>query len=294
MDTPVTLKQLLDCLCRRGGLNICIHDISGILQRKYLELPHTYQMHSGAFCDTAKSTSRGFRVCMRCKIRTNEKAALENKMFQGYCCYGVYKIICPVVLHDKVACILYLGNMTDDPKILQQRIRKMCLHTDVDPDLLASYIPEMESVQDPQMYFNIAKLISDHIRYLDSLKADTPDTPMHWAVAALQHYAEENYIQDLSLKDIAKLYHVNHQYIGKLFKEQTGCTFRQYLNQLRLSKATKELQENPARSITEIALDCGFQTITYFNRLFHEHYHMTPLEYRNAAFTRTVHPDVLA
>lgn len=280
MEPIISLEQLLDSLCRDSGLTICIHDISGILQKKYMKLPHKYQMHASSFCDAAKSTPKGYRVCMRCKMWTNEKASHRDTLFQGYCCYGIYKIVCPVLINDKVTCIIYLGNLTDDAEKLRSRLQKMCIHTGVNADVLASFIDDMESVQDPQIYFTLANLIAQHIRYLDSLKTESATGQIHWAVAAIKQYADESYTQDLLLKDVAKLYYVNPQYIGKLFKEQTGCTFRQYVNTLRIEKAKNDLLAYPNRTVMEIALDCGFPTVTYFNRIFREHTTATPQEFR--------------
>ena len=226
MESVISLEQLLDSLCRGSGLSICIHDISGILQRRYMQLPHKYQMHDASFCDAAKSTAKGYRVCMRCKMWTNEKASHRDTLLQGYCCYGIYKIVCPVLIGDKVACIIYLGNLTDDPDKLRSRLRRMCKYTGVDAEMLASHIDAMESVQNPQFYLTLANLIAQHIRYLDSLKTESESHKIHWAVAAIKQYADETFTQDILLKDVAKLYYVNPQYIGKLFKEQIGCTLK--------------------------------------------------------------------
>ena len=263
MDTTITLEQLLDSLCRGKGLHVCIHDISGILQHPNLKLPRKYILHSSAFCDAAKATAISHRICMRCKMITNEKASRKASWFQGYCCYGIYKVVYPVVINDRVACIIYLGNLVDNPKTLQQRIRKMCHYTGVLPENLIALIDTLETVTDDTLYYNIARIIASHIQSIGAVTNDLPSEQTHWAVSSIKQYVEENYTQEILLKDIAKLYYVNHQYIGRLFKEQ-------------------ELLACPGRSITDIAMDCGFQTVTYFNRLFQQRYKTSPQKYRKA------------
>ncbi len=277
----VTLHQMLDCLCRNGGMTICIHDISSVLQNPLLNIPIKYRIHSGAFCDAAKSTAKGFRSCLKCKIMANEKASRGKEMFCGHCCYGIYKVVYPVVINDRVACIVYIGNMTDDRSKLVDRIHKTCRITGVDPGKLLAELEGVETVEDPEIFQNIAKMIAGHIRYLDSIKpAESSPEERHWAVNAIKHYADISYDKDILLSDVAKLYHVNHQYVGKLFAEQIGLTFRQYLNEIRLRHAAEELKTMPGKNITQIAMDCGFVTVTYFNRVFKEKYEMTPHAYR--------------
>lgn len=62
-------------------------------------------------------------------------------------------------------------------------------------------------------------------------------------------------------------------------KHCTGMTYSEYLNDMRLAKAM-EMLRHTENGIAEIALDCGFQNVTYFNRLFKRKYACTPKEMR--------------
>ena len=73
---------------------------------------------------------------------------------------------------------------------------------------------------------------------------------------------------------------MNHQYVGRLFRTQIGTTFHEYLNGVRLQHAAQALREQPEKTVMEIALDCGFQNATYFNRVFREKYGVCPTEWR--------------
>jgi AraC-like DNA-binding protein len=65
-----------------------------------------------------------------------------------------------------------------------------------------------------------------------------------------------------------------------LFKEIAGVSPIQYLIGLRLKKAC-DLLEHSSKSVLEIALDCGFENISYFIRKFKEVKGCTPKEYRS-------------
>ena len=65
----------------------------------------------------------------------------------------------------------------------------------------------------------------------------------------------------------------------KYFKRYMGMPFTQYLNDFRLEKAAGFLRTT-SLPVTDVAQKCGFDNISYFNRLFRKKYHGTPGEYR--------------
>ena len=65
----------------------------------------------------------------------------------------------------------------------------------------------------------------------------------------------------------------------KYFKQYAGMPFIQYLNDYRLTMAGEFLQ-NTEESVTQIALKCGFENLSYFNRLFRRKFGVTPGQYR--------------
>jgi AraC-like DNA-binding protein len=66
----------------------------------------------------------------------------------------------------------------------------------------------------------------------------------------------------------------------RLFKRYLGCPPFQYINKLRLTEAADELTQTD-KSVTDIALDLGFNDSNYFSRLFKKHLGLSPREYRN-------------
>ena len=66
----------------------------------------------------------------------------------------------------------------------------------------------------------------------------------------------------------------------RFFKEHLHTSFTKYLNDYRLIQAKKLLSESDL-SILEVAGRCGFNNISYFNRLFKKKYSLTPRELRS-------------
>ncbi len=79
----------------------------------------------------------------------------------------------------------------------------------------------------------------------------------------------------LALHDISILTDVPKEQISKLLKKHFSCTFRQYLNMLRITEAKRLLSESD-RSISEIAYAVGYSNTTHFNRIFKEFAKTTP------------------
>lgn len=92
-------------------------------------------------------------------------------------------------------------------------------------------------------------------------------------------YIHENFRDPLSLQEVADMQYITVPYLSKYFKKQTGKTFSEYLNKVRLANAVNELI-NTNKPITRIALDNGFPNLAAFNRVFNERYQMKPIDYR--------------
>ena len=91
-------------------------------------------------------------------------------------------------------------------------------------------------------------------------------------------YMEENYQNPISLQDMADTISCNSQYLCRFFREIAGTSPIQYLINLRLEKACYLLQHS-SKSVLEIALDCGFENVSYFIRKFKEVKGCTPKQY---------------
>ena len=92
-------------------------------------------------------------------------------------------------------------------------------------------------------------------------------------------FIQENFRKELSLDDVSKEVNVSPYYFSKLFKEEVGENFIDYLTKLRIRNA-KELLLRPVLTIREAGLQSGYADPNYFSRIFKKHTGMTPREYR--------------
>lgn len=92
-------------------------------------------------------------------------------------------------------------------------------------------------------------------------------------------YISQNYNRKISLNDISENVNLTPQYLCRFFKEMTGYTFSDYINHYRIETSCTLLKVS-SLSITDIALECGFENISYFNRVFKAQTGCTPTGFR--------------
>jgi AraC-like DNA-binding protein len=100
-------------------------------------------------------------------------------------------------------------------------------------------------------------------------------------------YMQENYTKGITLAEVAKLVNMTEGSFSRFIKKRTGKTFIDSLNEIRLGHATRLLIDT-THTIAEVSFRCGFNNLSYFNRLFKKKRGCTPKEFReNYAGTRT-------
>ncbi len=108
--------------------------------------------------------------------------------------------------------------------------------------------------------------IRHHSRSLDNVKT-------------IIKHVETHYQEKLSIPDMASLCGFSCSHFMKFFKQHIGMSFTSYLNDYRLTMAARMLtvSQDTVASVAEV---CGFENLSYFNRLFRRKFGVTPMQYR--------------
>lgn len=93
-------------------------------------------------------------------------------------------------------------------------------------------------------------------------------------------FTMNNFQNDVSLTDIANVANMTTNAFCRYFKLRTNKTYVSFLNELRIEKICKLLENNREKSINEIAYECGFKNISNFNRQFKYLKGVSPSNYR--------------
>lgn len=98
-------------------------------------------------------------------------------------------------------------------------------------------------------------------------------------VEKAKEYIGNRYNKDVSLDDVSREVNISPYYFSKIFKEETGVNFIEYLTNIRIEKA-KELLQDTEYSMKEICSMVGYSDPNYFSRSFKKNVGVTPTEYK--------------
>ena len=263
----VDLFNLIKYLEHGTKLHIGVNFFGGTLNKKCI-LPHNREIHSKIICEQIKKDPTDYEKCFKCRNYAFKKALRYKKPFGALCINGVYEYTRPVIVDNTVPAIIFIGNILTEEgraKLLQR--------------FSPEEIPEdtMETNFDYEMCDKLGQIIEGHIiTLLEKYTNDNMDgNPV---IENIKAFILENLEYDLTVSDIASLFHYNDVYLGRLFKEVTAQTVKEYINSERIKFAKKLLKSET--NITEIAKETGFNSVPYFTRVFKKITGMSPTEYR--------------
>ncbi len=136
-----------------------------------------------------------------------------------------------------------------------------------------------------QLYSEIFMLLAkleEYLKNIDSNYVEKIHNSAHQReiLKQIYSYVTYNYHNDISLKEISELVGFSQNYFCKFIKLSTNQTFLEFLNSYRCQIAGNKM-ETTDESITTIALDCGFSSVSYFSKVFSKVYKVSPRNYRN-------------
>ena len=138
--------------------------------------------------------------------------------------------------------------------------------------LMAEQDPQnKEAFQDEALHSRLNLLLISALRH-ESKDVAPQSEPK---IAKIVQYVHNHYFQELSLDDLAEMFFINKFSLCREFKRFTMCSFVEYLNKIRVLHAQRLFVESD-KSITQIAIDVGFGSLTHFERVFAQHTHQTP------------------
>ncbi|MDI4647808.1 response regulator transcription factor [Cohnella hashimotonis] len=100
-------------------------------------------------------------------------------------------------------------------------------------------------------------------------------------IAKIKAYIDQHFHENISLKSIAQRYYMNAVYLGQLFKKTYRVYFNEYVLQLRIQEAKRQLRQTD-KKVYEIAASVGFCNADYFVTQFEKVERKTPTAYKNA------------
>jgi two-component system response regulator YesN len=121
--------------------------------------------------------------------------------------------------------------------------------------------------------------ISATLIELTRLIRESRQTQVNTVILRAKEMVDRLYHQELSLEELARAVAVSPFYLSRLFREELGVCFSEYLTRLRLEKGMALLAGG--LSVKECSFAVGYNDPNYFSRIFRKYYHQTPTEYRD-------------
>lgn len=91
-------------------------------------------------------------------------------------------------------------------------------------------------------------------------------------------FIETNYQRTISIDEMGKITHLSNAAFCRYFKKMTRLTFTEFLNQYRIEQAKILLKSD--KNVTETSIECGFESLSYFNRIFKKVVGINPMQYK--------------
>lgn len=154
-----------------------------------------------------------------------------------------------------------------------------------DEDRLAALQPILQWHNEPRTLHGVKRLLINFLNECMNSIASLRSTTMRGDIGKIRSYIENNYTSNISLKSIAKLFYMNPVYLGQLFKKTYGVYFNDFLLQIRVQEAKRQLRQTD-KKIYEIAASVGFGNPDYFVSQFEKVEGKTPTEYKNAMIAK--------
>ncbi len=134
----------------------------------------------------------------------------------------------------------------------------------------------MESVEEGRAYAksNVPQIASETIA-----KNGSDGAEQQSFIDESVRYIQKHFKERLTLQMVASRVYMNAQYFSRVFKRETGVTFTEYVNTLKIQYACK-LLETTNYPAYRISSECGFTDPSYFNRVFFAQMNMTPKKYK--------------
>jgi AraC-like DNA-binding protein/ligand-binding sensor protein len=247
-------------------------------------LAHADRRNQNGFCALMFQANGSCAGCLRVQQQVCD--GVNGTPCTLTCSFGLRETAVGVKIGNEIVVYLQTGQVffktptTEQTRRALEQIDKWGLKLDKD-EITRRYeatpvVREVEyqaRIKLLQFFANQLGTLADQIVFLQKT-AEPPQ--MTWA----RKIIEEQYEENLSLTVVAKQLRMSKFTLCNKFKKATGVTFTEYISRFRVQKA-KNLLLNRNYSVSEIAYQVGFQSLTHFNRCFKKIVGEPPSGYRS-------------
>jgi AraC-like DNA-binding protein len=248
-----------------------------------IQIAHQGEGGQNSFCSLMAKSNQSCAACHAMQAQLEREAGLRPrtlKCFAGFCETAV-----PVRVGNNLVAFLHTGQILVQPpsKKLFSEVANALIGWGAEVDLKRAEEAWFATrVLTPEQYDALVRMLSIFARHLETcgnalaIQQKEAEPP---SIRRARAFVAEHSADDVTLSEVARAVNMSAHYLSEKFRQSTGLTFTEYVARVRIEKA-RNLLQNPNLSVSEIAYDVGFQSLSQFNRAFRRFVGKAPTQYR--------------
>lgn len=189
-----------------------------------------------------------------------------------------------------------VNTFTHDMRGMKGLTHRFCGRDTFAESLVQRYIAEFADYNEEQFLYGgridckyeaQALLYSICAEFVQQVEIVSDNAPSDVLISRVAKYIQEHFCEDISLSSMAADLGYDRFYLSRMFNQVFQMNFRQYINSCRIAHA-KQLMLETKSSITDIAGECGYQSIRTFNHAFYALNGVTPSVFRSQSAKATM------
>ncbi len=242
-------------------------------------------LHCNGLCAKIMASPEGAEKCRTLATWRIAEAKRTGKAVINRCHAGFFDIVIPIFVDGEYLGALSIGQFTDHQPDMEEleKIRKNLPFLTFSPGELENLFQQTHlfSTTEIEGLIELLSMLGEYIcqsharlRFMESMSRTDP-------INAAEEYIQRFFVKKLTVGAIARYVGMSKCHFIRKFTEQTGSSPIAYLNNYRIVQA-QEMLKNSTLSVSEIAIACGFSSISHFNRQFRKYTGSSPAATRKS------------
>lgn len=287
LDKPLTYAEIAESPLFRDffalvaglmGVPVRLMDDAG-----RMEMRHRHEKKRDLFCDVIRRSEKTNKLCQECDRRHASLAVKRKTGFAYRCHAGLYDVVVPVFDRETHVATLITGRLLAEAhseKKFSDFYRRFSHHSFDESELRKAYTAtSFASEEKVQALAGLLQFFSTHVHEVRLTLKSLSGVKTRLEIAQAQSYVRDHLGETIYLSEVCREIGLSPSHFSTIFRKETGLKFFDYVNRLRVAEA-KKLLERTSASILEVALTCGFETLSHFNRVYRKLENQSPAELR--------------
>ena len=290
-----TLRELIERVRDTFGVQICVHDVSGVTySNAALNLPYVLLQHGGAYCSVVKRCFGDKRCILQKQLVMWKLRRNGAQPFFGVCNMGVCEYILPVMQQGRMLAVVFVSGTTREDAVESNEKIVRALAGKPEPlaaDTMMGYeaMRQRSGVSRETLRFfaelTRAMILQNSAGMTgasggDPYAVESVRQGQGGIVRAMIGYIESCLPGTITLSDLSAVFFMSEGHLGRLFRQEMGMSVMAYVKKVRVETAARMLRES-GEPVSTIASRVGVGDANYFCRMFRSVTGCSPTEYRS-------------